>query len=389
MKPTKADMTGAIMLHADNDPNEGETIEAAKARIMSAYDAHDPPPSIVIDSGNGLQGIWLLDKEHVFPAMVSTTPKSKEFEAEAQARAAPVEDRNRALATATGAPAGTHNVDRLLRLPGTINYPNAAKILKGRSVCQSSIVRLTDARYPLERFPAIERRPKQGQEGEETRRATTRTKATTRSRRRSRTGSASALWRRQVAGPVRGALPLDQARVLPEENRRDGARYSGRHRGAHRCAGRRPGDDDRTADRARRAEDRLRHRPQDGAAGAKSIKNIRIALAKMGVTLRYDQFALQDEIEGLKGFGPSMDDAAINRLWVEMDQRFGSGRRWRRLLTVANDTAQTNRHHPVKDYLAGLKWDGVPRVDTWLINYGGAEDTKYVRAVSACRCWRR
>ena len=99
--------------------------------------------------------------------------------------------------------------------------------------------------------------------------------------------------------------------------------------------------------------------------------------------MRYDQFALQDEIEGLKGFGPLLDDAAINRLWVELDQRFGLRLAMSPFLTAVNDTAQTNRHHPVKDYLAGLQWDGVPRVDTWLINHGGAEDTKYVRAVSA------
>ena len=55
-------MTGAVMLHADSDPREGETIEAAKERIQAAYDAHDPPPSIIVDSGNGLQGIWLLDQ---------------------------------------------------------------------------------------------------------------------------------------------------------------------------------------------------------------------------------------------------------------------------------------------------------------------------------------
>ena len=60
-------MTGAIFLHTDDDPREGETPEAAKKRILAGYDAHDPPPSIVIDSGNGLQGIWLLEAEYQFP----------------------------------------------------------------------------------------------------------------------------------------------------------------------------------------------------------------------------------------------------------------------------------------------------------------------------------
>ena len=152
-KPAKADMTGAIALHVDSDPREGETIEKAKKRILVAYKAHDPPPSIIIDSGNGLQAIWLLDKEFVFPKFVNA-PDSEAYKAEVQTRVAPIEDRNRALAVKVGAPAGTHNADRLLRLPGTVNWPNAKKTAEGRTACMSSIVTLTDARYPIERFYA-------------------------------------------------------------------------------------------------------------------------------------------------------------------------------------------------------------------------------------------
>lgn len=36
----------------------------------------------------------------------------------------------------------------------------------------------------------------------------------------------------------------------------------------------------------------------------------------------------------------------------------------------------------VADYLNGLQWDGVPRLDTLLIDYLGAEDTPYTRAVT-------
>jgi hypothetical protein len=37
--------------------------------------------------------------------------------------------------------------------------------------------------------------------------------------------------------------------------------------------------------------------------------------------------------------------------------------------------------HPVRDYLNGLKWDGVERLETWLRHYLGAEDTPYTRAI--------
>jgi predicted P-loop ATPase len=35
----------------------------------------------------------------------------------------------------------------------------------------------------------------------------------------------------------------------------------------------------------------------------------------------------------------------------------------------------------VTDYLSSLVWDGVPRLDRWLIDYAGAEDTPHTRAV--------
>lgn len=38
--------------------------------------------------------------------------------------------------------------------------------------------------------------------------------------------------------------------------------------------------------------------------------------------------------------------------------------------------------HPVREYLAGLRWDGTPRADTLFADYLGADDTLYTRAVT-------
>jgi len=44
-------------------------------------------------------------------------------------------------------------------------------------------------------------------------------------------------------------------------------------------------------------------------------------------------------------------------------------------------TVNRNGFHPVRDYLDSLVWDGVDRLDRILIDYLGAEDTEYTRAV--------
>jgi predicted P-loop ATPase len=49
----------------------------------------------------------------------------------------------------------------------------------------------------------------------------------------------------------------------------------------------------------------------------------------------------------------------------------------RALQTVARD----NGFHPVREYFEGLRWDGTPRLDTWLIAYLHVDDTPYARAV--------
>lgn len=40
---------------------------------------------------------------------------------------------------------------------------------------------------------------------------------------------------------------------------------------------------------------------------------------------------------------------------------------------------ERNTFHPIKDYLAGLVWDGQPRIDSILQDYFGAEDNEYTR----------
>ncbi|GAB6141167.1 hypothetical protein JCM14076_18960 [Methylosoma difficile] len=53
------------------------------------------------------------------------------------------------------------------------------------------------------------------------------------------------------------------------------------------------------------------------------------------------------------------------------------------IFEAVSTVALENMTHPVRDYLDGLTWDGVARLDTLLVDYVGADDNPYIRAIGA------
>ena len=128
--------------------------------------------------------------------------------------------------------------------------------------------------------------------------------------------------------------------------------------------------------------DRDYHR-NDNKIVANHQGNIRRALDDLGVAVSRDNFADRLLIEGPDGEPRRcLGDAEIAALWLTIDRkcRFRPSKEF--FFDVIVDTARANAFHPVRDYLDGLVWDGVPRLDRWLVTYAGAEDSEYVRAVS-------
>lgn len=72
-------------------------------------------------------------------------------------------------------------------------------------------------------------------------------------------------------------------------------------------------------------------------------------------------------------------DTSRLRIWLSSKYEFTP--READAIGAVSVAAESNRFHPVKDYLKGLKWDGVRRVDGWLNTYLGVEHADYQRLV--------
>lgn len=75
----------------------------------------------------------------------------------------------------------------------------------------------------------------------------------------------------------------------------------------------------------------------------------------------------------------SDEDAAQLRLYLEP---FLGKIAKQDLLDAVAACASDQAYHPIRDYLGGLTWDGVPRLDTLFVDYLGAADTPYTRAAT-------
>ncbi|AAT69509.1 gp33 [Alphaproteobacteria phage PhiJL001] len=139
-KPTKADIVAADWVHVDVDPSADPSLfDAERKRILKKLKGHSPAPTLIIDSGNGYQAFWKLAE----PVRV-TSPSEEAW--------ADFERYNRQLETDLG---GDHcfNVDRIMRLPGTINVPNKKKRTQGRTERLAKLVHKADQSVELSLFP--------------------------------------------------------------------------------------------------------------------------------------------------------------------------------------------------------------------------------------------
>ena len=124
-------------LHVDIDPRPGEDIAEEQVRALKLLQEFKPAPTVIVFSGGGYQGFWKLRE----PMRIDGQPAAYD---EAAAY-------NKQLEVTFGAD-HCHNVDRIMRLPGTINRPDDKKRKKGRVEALAKLVSWEDVAYELSQF---------------------------------------------------------------------------------------------------------------------------------------------------------------------------------------------------------------------------------------------
>ena len=149
-KANREDLKAVTWFHVDVDPRlqdrkdptpKGEYLKAEQKRILDLFETNlpsgVPPPSTLIFSGGGYQGFWRLKDPIIINGDLDKAEDAKRY--------------NQQLEVLFGADP-CHNIDRIMRLPGTINIPDANKKKKGRRKALAKSLHLGDESYPTESF---------------------------------------------------------------------------------------------------------------------------------------------------------------------------------------------------------------------------------------------
>jgi len=136
-KPAESDVLEMRWIHVDIDPRPKEDLADEQKRIELLLDGAEPTPTLVVFSGGGYQAFWRLEKALPINGREELYGEAKLY--------------NKQMVVNYEADP-CQNTDRLMRLAGTVNWPNKRKIEKGRSPSLATIVATTDVSYPIARF---------------------------------------------------------------------------------------------------------------------------------------------------------------------------------------------------------------------------------------------
>lgn len=139
-KAEVVDIASLDWLHVDVDPEPGQDIDQERERILSMLQDRTlglPEPSAIVFSGGGYQAYWRLAEPLPLNGDRTKAEDASRY--------------NQQVELLLGADR-CHNVDRIMRLPGTVNWPNDKKRKRGQEPALSFVVAQSGAAYPIDRF---------------------------------------------------------------------------------------------------------------------------------------------------------------------------------------------------------------------------------------------
>jgi hypothetical protein len=115
----------------------------------------------------------------------------------------------------------------------------------------------------------------------------------------------------------------------------------------------------------------------------RTYRNAREAIKALGVTCRYDEFHNRMLVGGhpIDHWAGELTDNVIMVLRQTIIDKFDFDPGKDHTADSATALCLENRFDPVLDYLNGLEWDGIERLDEWLATYLGAENTELNKAI--------
>ena len=135
-KAERQDLKELRYLHVDLDPIAGEDLDAEREKIYEALTTKLPPgvpePSAILDSGGGYWGLWILSEPMKLDGTIALAEEAKLWNVALE---------NAFNKVLPGRADGCHNIDRIARLPGSVNYPDQKKLAKGRRESEAKVVK--------------------------------------------------------------------------------------------------------------------------------------------------------------------------------------------------------------------------------------------------------
>jgi predicted P-loop ATPase len=367
-KALRSDIDTGLYLHADLDD----------VQALASLERFSPRPTAVLFSGGGYQAFWRL--------------------AEPCSNLDTLEEANKRLAAALQGDK-VQNADRLMRLPGTINLPNAKKRKAGRKPALAKLCsELTDWARTIA-IDEVLRLPSQG---------------AVRSSSHSDTSIPVVSLDELPSPPADAVVQLIKTGDDPHNPRgTSNQKYPSRSEAVFNviCSLVRAGCTNEMiagilinpeygisesilekhnptktalsqAANGRLAVERGWHDVDRHGHPRPTYRNTVLAIQKLGITGSSDKFRHRKSLGGrmMQSFVGDLSDDACAMLRKTIVDEFGFDPGKDNAQEAANAVCLENRFHPVRNYLDGLAWDGKPRLNDWLTTYLSADDTELSRA---------